>query len=138
MFNKTPNKMKNTTHYNGFNLLEKNIKGWVIEEAIDHYGNHYYLYMVSGMDMDTYRFYCVNEEGETINKESHLIKEEAKFSFDENLKAANRGFTERFKFCSTDHLNRLFSDSKCDIEKQVIIEQINKNLTQFGLETTVK
>lgn len=128
MFNKTPNKMTNTTNYNGFNLLAKNIKGWIIEEAVDHYGNHYYLCMVSGMDMDTYRFYCVNTEGVTINEESHLIKENAKFSFDEHLNGANRGFKERFRFCSIDHLNRLFSDSKCYIEKQAIIEQICKNL----------
>ena len=118
-----------TTNYNGFNLLEKNIEGWVIEEAIDHYGNHYYLYIVSGMSQDTYRFYCVNIDGNTINKETHLIKENAKFSFDEHLKGANLSFKQRFDFCSLDHLNRLFTDSKCDIEKQAIIEKINKRFT---------
>lgn len=121
--------MRNTTtNYNGFNLLEKNTKGWVIEESTDLYGNHYYLYMISGHSQDSYRFYCVNADGVVINKESHLIKENAKFSFDQHLKGANKGFLDRFKWCSVEHLKRLFTDSKCDLEKQAIVNELSSRI----------
>jgi len=118
--------MKNTTTYNGYNLLEKNVKGWIIEESVDLWGSYHYLYMVSGYSQDSYRYYCVNQNGITINKESHLIKEEAKFSFDENRKAADNGYIACLKDRKIYELDLMFTESECDAQKTVILNELNK------------
>lgn len=118
--------MKNTTTYNGYNLLEKNVKGWIIEESVDLWGSNHYLYMVSGMDCDSYRYYCVNQNGITIDRVSHLIKEEAKFSYDESRKASDNGYIACLKDRKIYELDLMFTESECDAQKTVILNELNK------------